>query len=107
MVPFGEPHASKKMPETLPKTGLPGVVCVQWVRCGRPNCRCAGGRRHGPYHYRFFRDAGKLKKVYVGRADLEEVRARCNARRRLRQELALSLREWQRLTTFLREVESR
>ena len=39
---------------------LPGVVCPQWVRCGRPNCRCSKGQPHGPYFYRFWREGGKL-----------------------------------------------
>ena len=56
--------------EALPKT-LPGVVCQQWVRCGRPGCRCARGQLHGPYAYHFARENGRLRKRYVGPADLE------------------------------------
>ena len=36
----------------------------QRVRCGKDNCtRCP----HGPYWYAYFRDDGKLCKVYVGK----------------------------------------
>jgi hypothetical protein len=43
-----------------------GVLCRQWVRCGRPGCRCARGELHGPYWYLFRRDdAGRLHKRYV------------------------------------------
>jgi hypothetical protein len=73
--------------EPLPKM-LPGVVCQQWVRCGRPNCRCACGQLHGPYFYHFVRENGRLRKRYVRLADAEGVRAACEARQRQRRELA-------------------
>jgi hypothetical protein len=94
------------MPETLPKT-LPGAVCAQWRRCGKPGCRCARGRPHGPYYYRFWREAGKLRKVYVRRADLEEVRSRCEARRLARAEVAAAWQQWRGLAAQVREVEPR
>lgn len=69
----------------LPKTvshKLPGTVHEQYIRCGKPNCRCAQGQLHGPYYYRFWRDRrGRLHKDYVRKADLEAVRAACEARR--------------------------
>jgi hypothetical protein len=61
--------------ESLPKT-LPGVVCRQMVKCGKPNCRCARGILHQTY-YRFWREQGKLKKTYVRCADLEATREAC------------------------------
>jgi hypothetical protein len=88
----------------LPKT-LPGVVCQQWVRCGRPNCRCARGELHGPYCYHFARQNGRLRKRYVRPADVEGVRGACQARQRQRRELA----EWQeccrQMADQLREVQ--
>jgi hypothetical protein len=69
--------------QTLPKeipAKLPGAVCKQYVTCGTPNCRCTRGEQHGPYWYRFWRDGeGKLHKQYVRKADLERVRAACQA----------------------------
>jgi hypothetical protein len=93
-----------KTAEMLPKT-LPGVVCEQWVRCGQPTCRCAHGQQHGPYFYRFWREDGKLKKEYVRAVDLEEVRARCEARRQFRQELETGWQTWRDLLAAVREVE--
>ncbi len=90
--------------ETLPKT-LPGVVRPQWVRCGRESCRCGRGSPHGPYFYRFWREGGRLRKQYVRRSDVEEVRARCQASRLDRQELADWGEEWRRMVTLVREVE--
>jgi hypothetical protein len=97
----------KNVPETLPKP-LPGVVCPQWVRCGRPRCGCSrGGRLHGPYQYRFWREGGRLRKAYVRPADLEHVRARCEARRQARQEIRAAWDDWRRLAAALRGLEGR
>jgi hypothetical protein len=95
-----------KTRDLLPKT-LPGAVCVQWVRCGRPGCRCSRGQPHGPYYYRFWREGGRLRKVYVRPADLEEVRAQCEARRQARRELQRAWDIWRQLLAAVREVEQR
>ena len=61
-------------PKTIPDK-LPGTVQPQYVRCGKPNCKCAQGELHGPYCYRIWRDeGGKQHKEYVRRSDLEHVR---------------------------------
>jgi len=93
-----------KKHETLPKT-LPGVVCPQWVRCGHPNCRCARAQLHGPYHYRFWRQGGRLRKAYVRPVELEQLRARCEARRRRRRDHQAAWRTWRELLAVVREVE--
>ena len=36
------------LPKPIPAE-LPGAVCQQWVKCGKPNCHCARGELHGPY----------------------------------------------------------
>jgi hypothetical protein len=41
-----------------------GGVYLQYVRCGKKNCRCANGQRHKA-HYLFLREKGKMRKVYV------------------------------------------
>ena len=73
-----EPSPETKHQKLLPKKG---AVCAQWVRCGRPGCRCARGELHGPYHYLFWRDRGHLHKQYVRMAEVAEVRTICEARR--------------------------
>ena len=63
------------MQNQLPKIEpLPGSLHLQRVKCGKPNCRCAGGEGHAAF-YRFWRERGKLRKVYVRRSDVETVRA--------------------------------
>jgi hypothetical protein len=101
----GAARVRTKTTESLPKTPLPGVVCQQWVRCGRPNCRCSRGHAHGPYFYRFWREGGRLRKVYVRPAELERVRERCQARRQYRQDEKAGWDAWRGLLAAVREVE--
>ena len=91
-----------KTPEALPKM-LPGVVCVQRVRCGKPGCRCARGQAH-PAFYRFWREGGRLRKHYVRRSELDAVRAACEARRRARRELSAGWDRWRELVSVVREA---
>ena len=88
---------------------LPGAVCPQFVRCGTPGCKCATGDLHGPYYYRFWREDGRLRKVYVKRADVAAVRAACEEERQLigagRLACALGRQNWRRLVALLREIE--
>ncbi len=65
----------------LPKT-LPGAVCVQWVKCGKPSCKCARGELHGPYFYRFVWRKGQQHKLYVRRDEVEQIQSACDAYRR-------------------------
>ena len=52
---------------------LPGVLRAEWVRCGKPNCRCARGELHGPYLYRRWREAGRQRRSYVRLAGAAQV----------------------------------
>lgn len=76
---------------------LKGSVCVQWVTCGKPGCKCTRGDLHGPYYYRFWREDGRLRKEYVKREDLEGVQA---ATRTYREEKQLVKDSW----AFLRRA---
>lgn len=51
-----------------------GAVCKGMVRCGRPNCRCAKGQKHGPYYYLYWRVDGKAKRLYLGKDGAEIAR---------------------------------
>jgi hypothetical protein len=95
-------EGTQKNPKTLPKT-LPGVVCAQRVRCGKPSCGCAGGQGHLAF-YRFWREGGRLRKLYVRRADLATVRAACEPRRQKRRALATAWQHWRKLVATVKEV---
>jgi hypothetical protein len=92
--------------ELLPKAP---TLHAQWVRCGAPGCHCATGDGHGPYHYLFFREGGRLRKCYVRLADVEAVRAACATRRarerRVRDILARGWSEWRAIAAEVRKGE--
>lgn len=94
--------AANKFPEPLPKT-LPGAVCVQRVRCGKPGCRCARGQAHVAF-YRFWRESGRQRKCYVKRTDLAEVLAACEARRQAKRELSVGWQKWRQIVCVVREA---
>jgi len=94
-----------KSEKMLPKI-LPAAVCAQFVRCGKPDCRCASGKLHGPYFYCFWREGGRLRKAYIPKADVDEVRDICQANRRTRQMLDIDFDLWRTLQLELREVEN-
>ncbi len=91
----------------MPKTSLlPGAVCEQWVKCGKPRCRCTRGQLHGPYYYRFWRENGKLRKEYVRLQDVKRVERACKARqakeKRERREKEAAMALLRELKAYLR-----
>ena len=94
--------------ELLPKAPS---LHAQWVRCGTAGCRCRRGELHGPYHYLFWREGGRLRKRYVRTADVPAVAAACAARRdrerRWRCLVRADRATWRALAAELREVERR
>lgn len=54
-----------------------GYLVAEYVRCGKPNCRCRLGRKHGPYwHLRFRRledGIWRRRKLYVPARDVPAV----------------------------------
>ena len=84
-----------KTENPLPKM-LPGSVHAQYVRCGKPTCRCARGELHGAYYYHFVRVGGRLKKRYLKAPEVEQARAACAAWREAeRVRRARSCETWQ------------
>ncbi len=58
---------------SLPKTDfLKGSLHLETKRCGKPNCRCQRGFRHGPYFYRRWRQGGRQRKEYVRQENVAE-----------------------------------
>ena len=97
-------HTDTESTKTLPKM-LAGVVCTEWKQCGKPNCRCADGELHGPYYYRYWREAGQLRKAYVPRRDVAEVMAACRARKLQRFAIAHGWSDFRQLMQFIREAQ--
>ncbi len=77
---------------------LEGEVCPQFIRCGKPGCRCQYDQPHGPYHYRIWREGTRVRKVYVKAAELEAVRVACVLHRTLSRSLQHVRQEKMQLT---------
>lgn len=80
----------------------PGAVCAQYVTCGKPNCRCKRGIKHGAYWYLFWREDGRLKKRYVKRQDLDRVRRACAAYRQEKKQQRDAIHLFQQVSQVLR-----
>lgn len=50
-----------------------GSICKDMVRCGKPNCKCARGQKHGPYYYLYRRIDDKAERFYLGGPEEAEV----------------------------------
>ncbi len=74
---------------------LPGAVCLQYRR---------SGATLRPYHYRFWREDGQLRKQYVRLADVESVRAACQTHRGLQTHLRAGRAEYKRTLARAREL---
>jgi hypothetical protein len=70
---------------------LRGSLIERYKRCGKPGCKCATGRGHGPKYYLSVSHPGARPQMdYVPQAALEQVRT--------------SLANYQRLRAVLEEI---
>jgi hypothetical protein len=103
-MPTKEVTTRKPLPKIPPGAMLNGAVCAQYKRCGRANCKCAGGRLHGPYYYRFTWEAGRVVKEYIPLSRVEEVEAACARHRAVQDERREGRRQFQTLLSRLRST---
>jgi hypothetical protein len=94
--------------KTLYKT--PALVSHR-VRCGKPDCRCATGDPHGPYHFLLWREGGVQRRRYVRQSEVEAVLAVIERRKRhdreTRRLVAEALADWRGLKRWLKELDAR
>jgi hypothetical protein len=101
----GQTESAKPSPKTSE-----GAICVQWVRCGKPNCRCMhDGPRHGPYYARYWWSDGRRYKRYVRRAEAQEIASACADRRATecaeRAQADAAYRAWREVRAMIMEIE--
>ncbi len=86
---------------------LAGVIMKEAVKCGKPNCRCAGGRLHKWYYYLYYRGFAngewKLRKEYVPRNKVKYIGRKISQIKSEDKQLKL---EMQRNILFLKIVKS-
>jgi Family of unknown function (DUF6788) len=54
---------------------ISGSVFARWGECGKPNCVCREGRKHGPYYVLSTRSAGKGGFAYLDAHRAEQAKA--------------------------------
>jgi hypothetical protein len=58
-----------------PKAMRVGSVVKQYMFCGKPSCACHRdpAKKHGPYYYLSYKEGGKSRYKYLGKAPSPEV----------------------------------
>ena len=62
-----------------------GSLGAVYRRCGRANCHCAKGEKHGPVFYLTRNEGGRTRNIYVPPELYDEVAAGVSAYRRYRE----------------------
>ena len=77
-----------------------GSLVEQYVTCGKSNCRCARGQKHGPLYYLYWKEQGRSRSLYVPRERVGELRRQIQNYRKFQEKLTelllQQLRDWQR-----------
>jgi hypothetical protein len=46
------------------------TIREEYKKCGNPGCQCnTEGKLHGPYLYEYYRESGRLRSRYLGKAE--------------------------------------
>ena len=100
---------SKKTGESLHKiVTTPAYrfsVCAQYVKCSKPNCKCASGQAHGPYFAAFWKENGRIRKRYIKLADVGQMRELSEQPRLLSKEIAENNARLRQIKALVREHE--
>ena len=66
-----QPIEADDLPDNAKLVETPkGSNLIEYRTCGDESCHClSGGKKHGPYRYRVYRESGSVKKEYLGKAE--------------------------------------
>jgi hypothetical protein len=73
-----------------------GTLSSTYRTCGKPECVCHNGQRHGPYLHVSYREGGRTRGYYVPAALEQQVRQGIDAWQRF-QQIALEMAEQNRV----------
>jgi len=67
----------------------PGSIQTRWLTCGKPDCKCTRGKKHGPYYYFAYRDrqTGKTAQISIPRDVVTELKNRIGNYEKFKDEL--------------------
>ena len=94
--------AEKPFPKIPIEGLLNGAVCASYVKCSKPNCKCASVSLHGTYYHRYQWHDGRVIKEYIPLSQVEEVRAACARYRQLQDQLREGRQHFKALLSNLR-----
>jgi hypothetical protein len=66
---------------------IKGSLFSRFAACGKPNCACAQGEKHGPYYVLSKRSGGEGAFIYLKDEQVSRVRELVNRHRRFRKGL--------------------
>lgn len=89
--------------EMLPKRT---AICRQYKKCGKPKCRCRRGELHGPYYFFFYRVDGRLRKLYIRKADAGDLWKSYSLARDIRKKRAADREQFRELGRDLRNIDT-
>lgn len=81
-----------------PVVPVKGEICIQYIRCGKKECKCRRGELHGPYYYHVWREGDRVRKVYVKHQDVDYVKACCRAYKELVKNRSMLRNEYKDMT---------
>ena len=88
-------------PATKMNDLLNGHIQKRRVRCGKPNCKCAGGDLHTAF-YQVWHSDGRRYQQYVRKSQVETVRRKCDEYRQLQIDLRAGRAEFKRMLAHAR-----
>ncbi len=84
---------------------LSGSLFVRFGVCGKPNCACRSGHKHGPYYVLSSRSGGRGGFTYLEESQMAEARALVSAFREYRAGMRRLRRVGEQIVTLLRRYQ--
>jgi hypothetical protein len=82
---------------------LNGHIQKRFVKCGKPNCKCAMGEFHTAYYHVWHTDGMRYQK-YVRKSKVETLRHQCEQYRQLQIKIRAGRQEYKQLIARAREL---
>ncbi len=65
-----------------------GTIQPKLLTCGKPNCKCTKGEKHGPYYYlAYHKEDGRMEWIYLPKKELAQIKSRIENFKNLKREI--------------------
>lgn len=86
--------------------GLTGALVQKYIKCGKPDCKCMHGYRHGPYpHIQYYKN-GVLKTIYIKKKRIEEYQQKLDSNKKFRKIIKQLIKLYEHKIKLERRVQS-